>query len=537
MARINHYPLSETIETRDSFLVYRDSNGQTIRISQSALADAIATTFKQLSDTPGTYVGQAGRTLVVNSTEDGLEFTEAAAPSAYLGLTDTPNSYAEQAGKRPVVNNAENAIEFLQSTFLESSDTPNAYTQAGALLRINATNDGLEFFPDVGDIPNVVLVNEESDLPDINGSGEHELAAGVTYWFTTSLTLANPIRFISTDTEVYGNGIGNTKITYTGSGYAIRATNGLASIRLRYIQFISSTGDGIEFVGGGNGSGTNVSLDRAYIICATGKIGTVQDVDIYFADAAVLLGAQGLTLSGSNNGLFYSGTSRYQSTAITTLIDFDSAVYQVVTAVVLDFRGVSGTFAIGGDGASNIAVGGSGQFNSCTVESGLIDFSGTLDSTSLRWAFNGNTGIPDSNTTAFAYISVPATTNVVDGVDVPIAGTWTQHPNTERATVNASGEITFLNSESVKGQALITLSANKLGGTVQSYDFKLQKDTGSGYSDVLAASKVATVDTSGRSITLFGLVEYVDGDKFRLVVQGVGTNDDIDVTVVQFIIG
>lgn len=538
MARINSYPLVETVEDGDSFLAYRQSNGRTIRIPKSVLSEAIATTFLQLEDTPGTYVGQSGRTLVVNSAEDGLEFTEAAAPSSYLGLTDTPVSFSGQGLKRPIVNSGETAIEFTSPTFLEGVDVPDSYAGlAGSLLRVTDTEDGLEFFPDTGDIPDVVLVRSEDDLPEVNGSGEHELLADTTYWFLTSFTLANPIRFVATTTEVYGNGIGNTKITYTGSGYAVRATNGAASIRLRYLQIISSTGDGFEFVGSGNGSGTNVSLDRAYFICSSGKIGTVQSVDIFFADASVLLGSSGVTFSGSDNGLFYSGTSRYQSSAATTLIDFNSCVFQVISAVVLDFRGVAGTFAIGGDGEANIATGGSGQFNSCTLEGNVQSFSGTLDSTSLKWAFTGNTGIPDSNSVAFAYIDVPATTNIVDGGDVPIAGTWAQHPNTERATVDATGEITFLNTEEVKGQALITLSANKLGGTIQNYDFKLQKDSGSGYSDVLAANKIAAVDSGGRSITLFGLVQYVDGDSFRLVVEGVGTSDDIDVTVTQFIIG
>lgn len=537
MADISQYkPVSAASET-DRVLAYRAQDGTTVSIPVSELLALAATAFTDLSDVPGSYKFKAGQTLAVNAEEDGLEFVLNNLSPTFQTLPDTP-TYPGNALRRLRVNAGETALEYSNLTFLESADTPATYSgQAGASLRVNEAEDGLVFIPDTGEIPNIILVDEEADLPAVNGSGEHELEPGKSYWFTTSFTLANPLRFISTDTEVFGNGIGNTKITYTGAGHSVRATNGAASIRLRALQIISSTGDGIQFVGGGSGSGTNVSLDRAYIIAALGEIGTVQNVDIYFADAAVLVGAAGLTLSGANNGLFYSGTSRYQSTATTTLIDFDAAVFEVITAVVIDFRGVAGSSAIGGQGAANLTATGSGQFNDCTVESGLSPFSGTIDSTSLKWSFTGNTRIPSSNTTAFAYIQTPATTNVVSGVDVQIAGTWAQHPNTERATVNATGEITFLNSEEIKGQALITLSANKLGGTVQSYNFKLQKDEGSGYVDVLAASKVATVDTSGRSITLFGLVQYSDGDKFRLVVNGVGTSDDIDVTVTQFIIG
>jgi hypothetical protein len=294
----------------------------------------------------------------------------------------------------------------------------------------------------------------------------------------------------------------------------------------------------LQFVGGGEGSGTNVSLDRTYVIAASGRIATIQSVDVYFAEAAVMLGAQGILFSGANNGLFYCSASRMQSTAVTNLVDFGTSVWSIVTSVVIDFRGVAGTTAIAGLASSgNISVSGSGQFANCTVQTGLIAQSG-IDSADERWRFESNFGIPDSQTIVMGYITTPATTNVISGTDVQIAGTWTTNADSSRASFDATGVCTFTNNEEERGDVHVTFTAEKVSGSLQSYQFKIQKNTGSGWTDVEGAQKTASV-TSGAtsSITIIAIARYVDGDQFRIVVNGVGTADDIDVTVTNFVIG
>lgn len=88
--------------------------GNTITITAT---DTGATTFLQLTDTPGTYIGEQGRFVRVNSTEDGLEFVDAPSgtgSSTFTGLTDTPAAYTGQAGKVPAVNAGETALEFTE---------------------------------------------------------------------------------------------------------------------------------------------------------------------------------------------------------------------------------------------------------------------------------------------------------------------------------------------------------------------------------------------------------------------------------------
>jgi hypothetical protein len=158
MADVGNYPTKDSISNGDQFIAYETSSGQVVKIPYSVLREALATTFRQLTDTPGSYVGQFGKTLVVNSTETGLEFTTAAAPSAYLGLTDTPGSYTGQGLKQPRVNTGETGIEFSDPLFTGLVDTPTTYVgQASKLAKVNTGETALEFsdinFIDLADTP------------------------------------------------------------------------------------------------------------------------------------------------------------------------------------------------------------------------------------------------------------------------------------------------------------------------------------------------------------------------------------------------
>lgn len=70
------------------------------------------TNFLGLSDTPGSYTGEALKAVRVNAGETALEFAVAAAGN-FLGLTDTPSAYTGQASKTVKVNAGETGLEFV----------------------------------------------------------------------------------------------------------------------------------------------------------------------------------------------------------------------------------------------------------------------------------------------------------------------------------------------------------------------------------------------------------------------------------------
>ncbi|WP_270933399.1 hypothetical protein [Falsiroseomonas oryzae] len=104
-------------------------------------ADGAAGDLLALSDTPDSYAGQALRMLRVNSTEDGLEFTEAGGSGAetFPNLTNTPSSYAGQAGRAVVVAAGETGLGFgVPTTPVVTHADPTlapALTQAGQWFR------------------------------------------------------------------------------------------------------------------------------------------------------------------------------------------------------------------------------------------------------------------------------------------------------------------------------------------------------------------------------------------------------------------
>lgn len=70
--------------------------------------DAPPVQFTNLGGVPSSYASNAGETLIVNSTETGLEFVD----FTFLNLDDTPNTYSGQAGKVVVVNSGATAVTF-----------------------------------------------------------------------------------------------------------------------------------------------------------------------------------------------------------------------------------------------------------------------------------------------------------------------------------------------------------------------------------------------------------------------------------------
>ncbi len=131
-------------------------DGETRLLSASDGTDVIVAaepqttvTFVSLTDTPSSYTGSEGQFLAVKADGSGLEFVSAAVFP----------SYASNAGKSLVVNATEDGVEWADIdtsvSFLEVSDTPSSYSgQSGKLVAVNATEDGIEFI----DVPEAEAV-------------------------------------------------------------------------------------------------------------------------------------------------------------------------------------------------------------------------------------------------------------------------------------------------------------------------------------------------------------------------------------------
>lgn len=189
-------------------------------------------TFLGLSDSPDSYIGQAGKSVVVNATEDGLEFTTVSGgvgDIAFTDLTDAPSTYSGQAGKSVVVNNTENGLEFTTisggtgaSAFTDLTDVPTTYSgQAGNMLVVKATEDGLEFVTST--TSSGTTINYEELDSQVDGVEDH---------FYTTYTIE------SGSIQVFYNGLLQNTSSY------VVDVDGVGFV----LDFVPASGDGLSTV-------------------------------------------------------------------------------------------------------------------------------------------------------------------------------------------------------------------------------------------------------------------------------------------------
>lgn len=373
----------------------------------------------------------------------------------------------------------------------------------------------------------------------LNGSNQHVLAPDTAYNFGPSFSHANPILWNHKTTECFGGGIGQTTITYTGTGNQHIINNG--SFRSRFMQWHATTTTGIQvaFTGAGSGTGTNVSLDRTYLVCPLGQALDVTSCDFFFTSAAVIVSPIPVHFHGLDCGIFAAELTLLQGSVAGNLLDFNGCKFQDIIGSSLLFEGPAGAVAIAGQ-TGNANVEKSASFAGCPVAPGVIPTSG-IDPSDTKYNFQGNPGIPDSVSACFAYIDPDAETTIQDGTFVQLAGTWNLSANSSRVVIDPIGEIEFLNAESALGQVTCSISCHKVsGGGSADYHFELEKSTDGGtvWVAVEGMTKDLTLTASAsQSITWTGLVDHVAGDKFRVTAAGDATTTNIVAESGQIVIG
>ena len=118
--------------------------------------------FVDLADTPKTYSGHAGQTLVVDKNATKLEFAELR-PQHFTSLTDTFSSYQGKAGKVLAVNQTESGITVANIAegelkyFWQLGDVGSPSMNAGMLLQVSSDGESITY------------VNGSNMLEDIPG--------------------------------------------------------------------------------------------------------------------------------------------------------------------------------------------------------------------------------------------------------------------------------------------------------------------------------------------------------------------------------
>lgn len=131
MARISRTDIYDydTLPTFDDYLIGTDPENS-LRTRNYRIADIIglangtATRFTTLFDTPADYIGQAGKAVIVNGTEDGLIFGDAGGGDA----DDTPygsswNSNLDAATKNAIYDKVETLVDRVSTQSIGGNKT------------------------------------------------------------------------------------------------------------------------------------------------------------------------------------------------------------------------------------------------------------------------------------------------------------------------------------------------------------------------------------------------------------------------------
>jgi hypothetical protein len=163
--------------------------------------------FLLLTDTPITYVDQAGKGIVVNSDETGLEFSATTGGVAtFLLLTDTPDSYVGQAAKVVQVNAAETGLEFVNPVVGSSLTSGNIVVGGGG----SGIADSGVAIADIGtslsnnSVPRWKIDNGDINISTVTSAGTATLAPGRKYYGTLSgtTTFAFSPAFTANDSSI-----------------------------------------------------------------------------------------------------------------------------------------------------------------------------------------------------------------------------------------------------------------------------------------------------------------------------------------------
>jgi hypothetical protein len=212
------------IDLTDTPEDYINSDGNFVRVSSSSLIFSTPL-FTDLIDVPSDYTGQANKQLVVNSTGDGISFSEPT--DTFISLTDTPNSYGVSDGGRVVrVKQDRTGLTFSDYTFTSLSDTPDSYlTFSNRIIKVNSSGNGLVFAEEIDrfirltDTPNSYGVDDGGKLVRVKQD-------------RTGLEFVNTSEVVSTSFSFLD-------LIDTPSSYQLSDVG-------KYIQVIDDAGDGVR---------------------------------------------------------------------------------------------------------------------------------------------------------------------------------------------------------------------------------------------------------------------------------------------------
>lgn len=389
----------------------------------------------------------------------------------------------------------------------------------------STTYDVSSYYSDAKKPANVVVVNSINDLI-VPPETRIKIKAGFEYQFGNIDKISSPYEMdIEEGSVIQGPTQFKDAYEYTGTGVAFNTPDGV-SWEMRDFGYSVPNGSVFDSVGSGVFFS---SSSRCYICDKVGTFAGSGVATVAFSNSVfVNIKTSGLRLTGAFTQLSMRANFMIASSPL-KIIDWTGATFENMEILNLEPRGPVGTESISGDGDSNILGTAVAAIRDSNLDfGGITPLGGTLTPDDAGYSYTSS-GVLNSKLVGHCYVTTPQTTNITAGVEVIIAGIFTEGSATSQTTCAPNGIITTLNKVKDHVQVSFEIDTDKIGGGADSYSFRLKKiPISTGIAEDISPPKSPTLSGSGtRAVTLNSPSTSIAGDQFYITVEGIGTNDDL----------
>ncbi len=254
--------------------------------------------------------------------------------------------------------------------------------------------------------------------------------------------------------------------------------------------------------------------------------------NIESTDKGITFGDKNIIIS-LNEILVVSDDSNFtwlDFTACTSLSSIDININRVISpSGSVAFKGLPNNANLDTDAVANII--------DCVII-GADPLSG-IDEDDEGWHFDTVKGVKDSKAIGHCYISTPVSTDIDDGVEVPIDDIFSEGDLAAQSTCSVDGRITMTNRIEKTGTVTLSASVDKDGGggATDRYEVKVIRirDT----VETIVSGSIKEIEITGAAtapVFISVPTRFKDGDVYYGSIKGIGTNDDITAITESFMV-
>jgi len=397
------------------------------------------------------------------------------------------------------------------------------------------------------EIGNKKVINRESDLPDVNQSGEHALKDNTLYRIEGFVTVTNPIR-LGNSTPIVGGHGSLDGIIHTGQQDAIRGTNSGLFLKDMYLH---APGGTIFNISGDISTEIlceSISISDAAGLGNIASLGTIDGFRVpSFKGCNFENFADGLTFTGTTDKIFFSECPfREVSASNVRIIELDSNLD-------VDIIDLTDNYVKGVQNDTEVIY-----IDPGATISDQLQYRGTVHDGSVN-TDNILTGDGDKNAEPYWVTdSYPlSNSQIYGGYDIDSSGTITINSQASDDTDEAAYEVIDLTTTSTGLARFTHQSPNQItytGSRSRALEINVGVSAETGNTEVLAVAvfqnngimpgsprkfTVQSLQFSGGTAiagtgTATVVIEQVDpGDTFSAAIANLGSTTDIEISEME----